>query len=109
MRARTPDQEGYVERDGVRLWYEVHGDGGPTVLLIPGWSLPSRAWKAQVPYLARHFRVIAYDPRGTGRSDRPLGTDAYALSEHTADAVLDGSLSETALSVTVPLPVPFSM
>ncbi len=87
MRARTPDQEGYVERDGVRLWYEVHGDGGPTVLLIPGWSLPTRAWKAQVPYLARHFRVIAYDPRGTGRSDRPLGTDAYALSEHTADAV----------------------
>ncbi len=87
MRARPPDQEGYVERDDIRLWYEVHGSGDVTVLLIPGWALPSRAWKAQVPYLARHFRVIAYDPRGTGRSDRPLGTAAYALEHHVADAL----------------------
>ena len=87
MRARDPDHEGYVERNGVRLWYEVHGSGETTILLIPGWALPSRAWKAQVPYLARHFRVIAYDPRGTGRSDRPRGAAAYALDEHVADAL----------------------
>lgn len=86
MRARTPDHEGHVERDGVRLWYEVHGNAETTILLIPGWGLPLRAWKAQIPYLSRHYRVVAYDPRGTGRSDRPLGTSAYALSEHTADA-----------------------
>lgn len=87
MRARNPDHEGYVERDGVRLWYEVHGDAETTIMLMPGWGLPLRAWKAQIPYLSRHFRVIAYDPRGTGDSDRPRGTEAYALREHVADAI----------------------
>ncbi|MDQ3348495.1 MAG: alpha/beta hydrolase [Acidobacteriota bacterium] len=87
MRAREPDREGYVERDGVRLWHEVYGAGETTIMLIPGWSLPLRSWKAQIPYLSRHFRIIAFDPRGTGRSDRPGGTSAYALREHTADAV----------------------
>lgn len=87
MRARQPDAEGYVERDGVRLWYEVHGDAETAIMLFPGWTLPLRAWKAQIPYLARHFRVIAFDPRGTGHSDRPVGPDAYALTEHVADAL----------------------
>ncbi len=97
MKARQPDREGYVERDGVRLWYEVHGSGEVTVLLIPGWALPLRAWKAQIPYLSRHFRVIAFDPRGTGRSDRPEGTAAYGLDEHVADvlAVMDAAGATT--------------
>lgn len=87
MRARDPDHEGYVERDGVRLWHEVHGDGGTTILLFPGWALPLRSWKMQIAYLSRHFRVIAFDPRGTGRSDRPVGASAYALAEHVGDAL----------------------
>ncbi len=87
MRARQPDAEGYVEREGTRLWYEVHGDAATTIMLFPGWTLPLRAWKAQIPYLARHFRVIAFDPRGTGRSDRPVGPEHYALTEHVADAI----------------------
>jgi pimeloyl-ACP methyl ester carboxylesterase len=87
MRAHDPDHEGYVERDGVKVWYEVHGDGEPTIMLFPGWALPARSWKAQIPYLSRHFRVIAFDPRGTGRSDRPMGTQAHALAEHVDDAL----------------------
>ena len=72
MRAREPDQEGYVERDGVKVGYEVFGTEEPAVLLLPAWSIvPSRIWKAQVPYLARHARVITFDPRGNGRSDHP--------------------------------------
>jgi pimeloyl-ACP methyl ester carboxylesterase len=87
MRARNPDHEGYIERDGVKVRYEVSGDGDTTILLIPGWGLPGRSWKAQVAYLSRYHRVIAYDPRGTGLSDRPLGPDRYALAEHVADAL----------------------
>ncbi len=87
VRAREADRAGYVDRDDVRIWFEVHGSGEPTILLIPGWGLPLQSWKAQIPYLARHFRVIAFDPRGTGRSDRPVGTAPYALSEHVADAL----------------------
>ena len=57
-RARYPDEEGYVERDGVRVFYEVYGRGEPTVFLLPTWSIiHSRHWKMQIPYLARHFRV----------------------------------------------------
>jgi hypothetical protein len=52
MRARYPEQEGFVERNGVRIFYEVFGTGDPTVLLLPAWSiLHSLLWKAQVPYL----------------------------------------------------------
>ena len=87
MKARNPDREGYIERDGVRVWYEVYGDAETTIMLFPGWALPLRSWKAQIAYLPRHFRVIAFDPRGTGRSDRPLGTDAYALAEFVGDAL----------------------
>ena len=72
-RARYPDEEGYVERDGVRLFYEVYGSGEPTVLLLPTWSIVhSRHWKMQIPYLARHCRVLTFDGRGNGRSDRPV-------------------------------------
>jgi pimeloyl-ACP methyl ester carboxylesterase/predicted glycosyltransferase len=88
MRGRYPDAEGYVERDGVRIFYEVFGSGEPTVLLLPTWSFGySRYWKAQVPYLARHGRVVTFDGRGNGRSSRPEGASAYADTEFAADAL----------------------
>ena len=78
-RARYPDHTGYVERGGVRVFYEVYGKGERTVLLLPTWSIVhSRFWKAQIPYLARHLRVVTFDGRGNGRSDRPAGAHAYA-------------------------------
>jgi pimeloyl-ACP methyl ester carboxylesterase len=70
-RARYPDQEGYVERNGVRLFYEVYGEGEPTIFLLPTWSIiHSRHWKLQIPYLARHFRVLTFDGRGNGLPPR---------------------------------------
>ena len=61
----------------MRIFYEVYGDGDPTVLLLPTWSIiHSRHWKAQIPYLARHFRVVTFDGRGNGKSDRPPGVAA---------------------------------
>jgi len=88
MRAREPDQHGFVERDGVRIAYEAFGEGPTTVLLLPSWSiLHSRMWKAQVPYLSRHFRVVTFDGRGNGRSDRPEAARAYEDREFVADAL----------------------
>ncbi|MEJ7723295.1 MAG: alpha/beta fold hydrolase, partial [Ilumatobacteraceae bacterium] len=104
MRAREPDRDGYVERDGVKLFYEVFGDGEPTVLLLPTWSvIPSRSWKLQVPYLARHFRVVTFDGRGSGRSDRPVGAEAYTHLEFAADtiAVMDATGTNRAVLVGV--------
>jgi pimeloyl-ACP methyl ester carboxylesterase len=88
VRAREPDRSGFAVRDGVRLYYEVHGAGPVTVLLLPPWAIVhSRVWKLQVPYLARHARVVVYDARGNGRSDRPAGAAAYDDEELVADAV----------------------
>ena len=54
-RARYPDEDGFVERDGVRVFYELYGEGEPTVLFLPTWSIiHSRGWKVQIPYFARH-------------------------------------------------------
>ncbi|MDX6280822.1 MAG: hypothetical protein QOH03_1893, partial [Kribbellaceae bacterium] len=99
--ARPADQVGTVERDGVTIAYQVwdgpaadRGNGGPTVVLMPTWSIvPSRMWKAQVPYLARHFRVITFDGRGSGASTKLVGVAAYDEVEYVADtlAVLDAT------------------
>jgi pimeloyl-ACP methyl ester carboxylesterase len=93
-RARYPDATGFVERDGVRVFWERYGDGAPTILLMPTWSIfHARHWKAQIAYLARHFRVVTFDGRGNGRSDRPPDQRAYADTEFAADAaaVLDAT------------------
>ncbi|MBA2767655.1 MAG: alpha/beta fold hydrolase [Sporichthyaceae bacterium] len=105
-RARYPDESGYVERDGVRISYEVYGGGEPTVLLLPTWSLiHSRHWKMQIPHLARHARVVTFDGRGNGRSDRPGDPAAYAEREFASDAlaVLDATGTVAAFLVSLSL------
>jgi pimeloyl-ACP methyl ester carboxylesterase/predicted glycosyltransferase len=101
-RAHYPDVEGFIERDGVRIFYEVYGSGEPTVLLLPTWTIVhSRIWKMQIPDLARHCRVITFDPRGNGRSDRPTEAEAYAERDFAADAVavLDATQTQRAIVV----------
>ena len=87
-RARYPDTTGFISRDGVRVFYEVYGSGEPTILLLPTWSIiHSRFWKMQIPDLARRHRVITFDGRGNGRSDRPETPEAYAETEFAGDAI----------------------
>jgi pimeloyl-ACP methyl ester carboxylesterase/predicted glycosyltransferase len=89
MRAIEPTHEGDVVRDdGVRIHYYVHGAGEHTILLMPTWSLlHARHWKGQLAYLGRHFRVVSFDGRGNGRSDRPRGPAAYSDDAFVGDAV----------------------
>jgi pimeloyl-ACP methyl ester carboxylesterase len=101
-RARYPDGEGFVERDGMRLFYEVYGEGEETVFLIPTWSLfHSRHWKMQVPYFSRHFRVLTMDGLGNGRSDRCRDPRRYGAAEFARDclAVMDATDTERAVMV----------
>src|SRR4051812_31850920 len=102
MLARQPDHTGYAVNDGVRLYYEVHGSGETTVLLLPTWSIVDKGvWKMQIPYLSRHFRVITYDPRGNGRSDRPQDAQSYTEAVLTEDALAVMDATETDASVVV--------
>jgi pimeloyl-ACP methyl ester carboxylesterase len=72
----------------VRVHYEVYGVSEPTVLLLPTWEIVhSRAWKMQIPYLARHGRVVTFDRRGNGGSDRPADVRAYDRRATADDAL----------------------
>jgi pimeloyl-ACP methyl ester carboxylesterase len=97
VRARQPDTVGSVERDGVRIGYEVFEpleaadsdrNERPTLVLLTSWAIVHmRQWKLQVPALARRFRVITVEGRGNGAADRPQDPAAYADEELVADAV----------------------
>ena len=99
--ART---EGFVVRDGVRVHYQVFGNGVRAILLLPTWSVVhSDFWARQVPHLAARYTVITFDGRGNGASDRPTGPAAYSDWEFAADAlaVLDTAGVEEAAVVSM--------
>ena len=60
MRAKMPSHEGFAERDGVKLHYEIYGEGPDTMVFLPPWAIVhSRIYKAQLPYFGERFRCIA--------------------------------------------------
>jgi pimeloyl-ACP methyl ester carboxylesterase/predicted glycosyltransferase len=102
-RARYPDSEGFVERDGMNLFYEVYGEEKETIFLLPTWSLVhSRFWKMQIPYFARHFRVLTMDGLGNGRSDRCRDPRRYGAEEFARDclAVMDATDTDRAVAAS---------
>jgi pimeloyl-ACP methyl ester carboxylesterase/predicted glycosyltransferase len=99
-RALYPREQGFVERDGARVFYEVYGEGAETVFLIPTWSLVhSRHWKMQIAYLARHFRVLTMDGLGNGHADRCRDPGRYTPAEFARDclAVMDATGTDRAV------------
>jgi 3-oxoadipate enol-lactonase len=82
----------YFERpDGCRLYYELHGpDGDPPLVLLEGMGGDIPGWRRNIPHLSTRYRVVAYDFRGNGRSDKPdasmtmstFGDDTAALLDH---------------------------
>ena len=104
-RARQPDSSGFaLTPDGLRLYYEVFGSGTKTIVLLSVNPIShSRIWKAQVHYLARHFRVVAYDGRGSGLSDHPDPSGKW-LGRWWADdcrTVMDATGTEAAVLVGI--------
>lgn len=102
-RARLPVRAGFAAgSDGVRLAWEEFGAGNPTIVLLPSAPIiHSRQWKAQIHFLSRSWRVITYDGRGNGRSDRPMDPAAYADDRMTGDivTVLEATGTERAVLV----------
>src|SRR3954453_2507854 len=79
-----------LDRDGVKLHYEVHGNG-PTLLLTHGYSSTSAMWKGQIEALSKQHRLVLWDMRGHGQSDYPDDPAAYSEALTVADiaALLD--------------------
>ncbi len=77
----------YVEANGLRVYYEVYGEGEP-LLLIHGGTATSRSWASHLPAFTEHFRVFAPDSRGHGRTDNPTSELGYrAMADDVAALV----------------------
>jgi pimeloyl-ACP methyl ester carboxylesterase len=87
-----------IDRDGVKIHYEVHGDG-PPLILSHGYSSTSAMWKGQVEALSKHYRLVLWDMRGHGQSDYPDDPAAYseALTVGDIAALLDEVGAEKAI------------
>lgn len=72
----------YADVGDIRLHYETHGEG-PPVILIPGLGADTRLFANVIPLLASRYRVVALDPRGGGRSDKPTG--GYTIEQMADD------------------------
>ena len=79
-----------INRDGVRIYYEVHGSG-PPLLLTHGYSSTSQMWEGQIEPLSKRHKLVLWDMRGHGRSDYPSDPAAYSEALTIADmaALLD--------------------
>src|SRR5271170_580261 len=79
MRPGTPGETAVpkLNRDGVEIYYEVHGSG-PPLLLTHGYSSTSAMWQGQIEALSKRHRLVLWDMRGHGRSDYPQDPAAYS-------------------------------
>jgi pimeloyl-ACP methyl ester carboxylesterase len=73
-----------LDRDGVAIHYEVHGQG-PAILLSHGYSATCRMWDGQIAALRDRFQVIVWDMRGHGQSDYPSDSAAYSEAATVED------------------------
>jgi len=87
-----------LDRDGVKIHYEVTGEG-PALLLTHGYSATGEMWQGQLATLSPHFKVITWDMRGHGASDYPQDQAAYSEEATVADmaALLDAVGAEQAI------------
>jgi pimeloyl-ACP methyl ester carboxylesterase len=85
----VPDDQGYVDHDGARIWYSTYGTGAPVILLHGGLG-HSGNWGYQLPALLRSGRrAVLIDSRGHGRSTRDSRPFRYELMASDVLAVMD--------------------
>lgn len=85
----------YAVNQGVRIYWDEQGQGEPA-LLIMGLGYTAHMWHRTRPLLAEHFRTIAFDNRGVGRSEIPAGPYPIALMASDAATVLDAAAVQSA-------------
>lgn len=70
--------------NGIQLYYEIHGNAEAfPVVFINGLLMDTTSWSCQIPVFANHFRVLVYDCRGQGQSQKPA--EPYSQKLHAQD------------------------
>ena len=89
-----------ITDDDQELYYDVTGDGHP-LMFIGGFAGITDVWEAQTATLGGDFLCITYDPRGYGRSDKPVPAVRYGVERHMRDvgAVMDAAGADRAIVV----------
>ncbi|CAN5269367.1 alpha/beta fold hydrolase [soil metagenome] len=87
-----------LNRDGVELYYEIHGQG-PAIILTHGYSSTSQMWRGQIDVLSKDHTLILWDMRGHGETDYPADDVLYSEDATVADiaALLDLAGAKTAI------------
>ncbi len=85
-----------AQANGIEQYYEIYGTGKPLVL-IAGLGYSLWQWHKMIPYLAKHFQVIAFDNRGVGQSDKPAGPYTAQLLAADTVGLLDALKIERAI------------
>jgi len=78
----------FVKANGINIYVETYGQGEP-LLLLHGNSSDINSFRLQIPELSKHYRVIAVDSRGQGRSTEDGNTYTYDLFAEDMNALLD--------------------
>jgi pimeloyl-ACP methyl ester carboxylesterase len=87
-----------LNRDGVNIYYEVHGSG-PVILLSHGYSATSQMWAGQIEALGKDHTLVTWDMRGHGQSDYPEDQAQYSEEATVEDmkAILDAVGADKAI------------
>ncbi len=78
----------YAKNNNVKIYYEIHGEGEPLVL-IQGLGGTIQSWEKQIGYFAQNFKVITIDNRGAGLSDKPDSEYSIELFANDVKSVID--------------------
>ncbi len=78
----------FADVNGIKICYEVQGDGYP-IVLIHGFGVKKARWIGQFAQLSEHFKVIRFDNRGAGKSDRPNEPYTMELFAEDTKGLLD--------------------
>ena len=70
--------------DGIRIHYELRGDG-PPLLLLMGLGADHTVWEEHAKEYEKHFQCVMIDNRGVGQSDKPAGS--YTTARMATDAI----------------------
>src|SRR5690349_23477977 len=68
----------YAHVNGIKMYYEIHGDGAPLVVLHGGGSTIQTSFGNLIPFLAKRYRVIAVELQNHGRTDYRMETQTFS-------------------------------